>query len=372
MIFHNKIVHPCTIICTNVVARSVLAYFIEFQLKFLYNKLFKFIILILFIFPCLLFATPSVRIKDIANIQGIRENQLLGIGLVTGLAGQGDASTSVLLQRTLSNFINSFGIAIEESEIRSKNCAVVMVSAEIPGFVRPGDRIDLSVSSIGDAQSLEGGILLQTNLKAANGEDYAIAQGKIIVPGSDGSIQTVGTIIDGAIIEREVISQFVSEGRIYLILKNPDFVTANSVGTAIEEAYEEIVVNTIDASQIEIFIPSERLDNIVSFISEIEQLTITPESSGKVVIDSQSGVIIIGENVRISKVAVSYQSMNITVGTSMFGQEENPNHFVIEDTTSVNDFVDTLTTFGLETETIIEILKAIERAGALYGKLVIF
>ncbi len=318
------------------------------------------------------FAAPSVRIKDIANIQGIRENQLLGIGLVTGLAGQGDASTSVLLQRTLSNFINSFGIVIDESEIRSKNCAVVMVSTEIPGFVRPGDRIDLSVSSIGDAQSLEGGILLQTNLKAANGEVYAVAQGKLVVPSANDSIQTVGTIIDGGIIEREVISQFVSEGRIYLILRNPDFITANSVSTVIKEAYEEIVVNTIDASQIEILIPEERQDNVVSFISEIEQLMITPESSGKVVIDTQSGIIIIGEDVRIGKVAVSYESMNISIGTSIFGQAENPNHFIIDDTTSVNDFVDALTTFGLETETIIEILKAIERAGALYGKLIIF
>ena len=199
-----------------------------------------------------------------------------------------------------------------------------------------------------------------------------MAQGKIIVPGADGSIKTVGTIIDGAIIEREVISQYVSEGRIYLVLKNPDFVTASAVGQAIREAYEEITVNTIDASQIEIIIPDERQNDIVMFISEIEQLTVTPESSGKVVIDSQSGVIIIGENVRISKVAVSYQSMNITIGNSVFGQQQNPGNFVIEDTTSVNDFVDTLTAFGLETDTIIEILKAIERAGALYGKLIIF
>lgn len=335
-----------------------------------HKRLLKLIIFILITISS--FAAPSVRIKDIANIQGIRENQLLGIGLVTGLAGQGDASTSVLLQRTLSNFINSFGIVIDESEVRSKNCAVVMVSAEIPGFVRPGDRIDLSVSSIGDAQSLRGGILLQTNLKAANGQIYAVAQGKIIVPGADRSIKTVGTVIDGAIIEREVISQYVSEGRIYLVLKNPDFVTANSVGNVIKDTYEEITVNTIDPSQIEILIPAERQDNIVSFISEIEQLMVTPESSGKVVIDSQSGVIIIGENVRISKVAVSYKAMNITVGTPLFGQNENPNNFIIEDTTSVNDFVDTLTAFGLETDTIIEILKAIERAGALYGKLIIF
>ena len=338
-------------------------------------KYLKTILLIIFILLLCqnIFASPTVRIKDIATIHGIRENQLLGIGIITGLAGKGDSSSSALIKKILSNLLTNFGISINENDVNSKNCAVVMVSADMPGFLRSGNRIDVTVSSIGDARSLEGGILLQTNLKAANGLVYAVAQGKILVPDARDSVKTTGRIINGAISEREILSQYVQDGRIFLILRNPDFQTANSITTAITEAFqeEEIQVNSLDPSQVEIVIPESRLENIVSFISEIEQLTIIPDSTGKVIIDSQSGIIIMGENVRIGTVAVSYESVNVTVGSSFFGEDENPNHFIIEDTTNVNDFITTLKSVGIKTPVLIEILKAIDKAGALYGILII-
>jgi flagellar P-ring protein precursor FlgI len=333
-------------------------------------KIISFLFLFILI-PYMIAATPTVRIKDIATVLGVRENQLLGIGLVTGLNGKGDSTSSVLLKRTIANVMANFGLYIDEADIKSKNCAVVMISAEVPSFIRPGERIDVQVSSIGDATSLEGGILLQTNLLAANGLVYAVAQGKIVVPIIGNVPKTTASIPNGAIIEREVLSQYVIDGQISLILNEPDFYTASAVASAIIEAYEDIQVNTQDASLIQITIPEERTGDIVSFIGEIEQLTVQPDTSGKVVIDSQTGIIIMGENVRIGKVFVSYKDISVTVGVPSIFQEENPNHFIIEETTSVNDFIKTLTTVGIETEVIIEILKAIEKAGALYGELII-
>jgi flagellar P-ring protein precursor FlgI len=330
-------------------------------------------LLCLFIFSVSFTAlgAPTVRIKDIATLSGVRENQLLGIGLVTGLAGRGDSSNSALLQKTLSNLMASFGFQIDPQDIRSKNCAVVMVSSEVPAFARAGERVDLSVSSIGDARSLEGGILLQTNLQAANGEVYAVAQGRLVTATAAGTTKTVGTVPKGAIVERDIISRFVQENRISMILRNPDFVTANTVAQAVRAQFEGIQVQTLDASLIEVEIPEPRRTDVVSFISELESLTITPDVAGKVVIDSVSGVIIVGENVRIGKVAVSYKSIKVSVGTSVWDEEDAPTNFVMEETASVDDLISTLRTVGLEAEVILGIMQAIDRAGALYGRLIV-
>ena len=314
----------------------------------------------------LLPAAPEVRIKDIGYIEGIRENQLVGIGLVTGLAGKGDSSNSAMLKKSISNILNNFGFKITPSEVKSKNSAVVMITAEIPAFVHPGDRIDVEVSSIADAKSLEDGILLQTPLRGANGKIYGVAQGKLE---TNKTQKTIAKIYDGAIIENKLETQFFNNGLISIVLKNPDFITANAVSEAIKKKYPDLKVKSRDASYIEITVPEAQRKDLVSFIASLEAITVRPDSSGKVVIDSNSGVIIMGENVRIGKVAVSYKSTKITVGYSR--NSENDKSFVINQTTTVNDFVDTLKTIGLKTEAVIAILKAINRAGALYGDLII-
>ncbi len=332
---------------------------------------------VLVLLPCSVFGAPTVRIKDIATLQGVRENQLLGIGLVTGLAGKGDSSNSVLLKKALANLMASFGFEIGVDEIKSKNCAVVMVSSEVPAFVRPGERIDLTISSIGDARSLEGGILLQTNLKAANGQVYAVAQGKVLVSNARDSV--VGTITDGAIVEQEILSEYFTDNRISVLLRDPDFVTASAVASAIRSKFENINVNTLDASLIEVEVPEERRGDIVAFIGEMELLTLTPDVAGKVVIDSGSGVIIVGENVRIGKVAVSYKSISVNIGSpasgsasrSSWGEEETPDLFVVEETASVDDLVTVLRAVGLKTDVIVGIMRAIEKAGALFGRLIV-
>jgi flagellar P-ring protein precursor FlgI len=341
-------------------------------------------------------AVPTVRIKDIGSIQGLRDNQLTGIGLVTGLAGKGDSSNSGLLRSAIANLVANFGFMIDPADVRSKNCAVVMVSSTVPPFVREGDYVDVLVSSLGDARSLEGGVLLQTPLQGANAQIYAVAQGKLAVAagstagGAAGSAsaagRTVGTIPGGAVVEREILSSFLQDNTVSILLRHPDFVIANAVAQAVRERFTDITLQAVDPSRIEIEIPEGRRQNPVGFIAELESIEVAPDPSGKVVIDSASGVIIFGERVRIGKVAVSYRDVTVNVGaagayaprsgsfgtaaSAAFGEQERQ-HFTFGETTTVEELVETLRAIGLGTEAIIPIIQAIDKAGALFGKLVI-
>jgi len=313
------------------------------------------------------FSVPTVRIKDICYIEGIRKNQLVGVGLVTGLPGKGDSSRSFVLKESIANFLNRFGFKVSPDEIRSKNSAVVMITAEVPAFARPGDRIDVIVSSIADAKNLDGGVLLQAPLRGANGKLYAVAQGVIEVEGKQ---KTVGRIPKGAIVEQKIISDFFRNGNLSILLKNPNFITANVVADAIRKKLPKLKVVTRDSSIIDITVPPELQGDIVKLIASIESIEVKPDSSNTVVIDSKTGVIIMGENVRIGKVAVAYKSVQINVGFyQQFGEENANQPFVIKDTVSVDDFVNTLKAIGLKSDAIISILKAIDKAGALYGEL---
>jgi flagellar P-ring protein precursor FlgI len=333
----------------------------------------------LFLLGISAFAVPTVRIKDIADLRGIRDNQLVGIGLVTGLAGRGDSQNSELLKAAIANLVSNFGFRIDPADVRSRNCAVVTVSCQIPAFVRAGETVDILVSSIGDARTLDGGVLLQTPLKAANGEVYALAQGQIFsLQAAAGSNQkTVGSIPGGAILEQDVVSSFLDDNSLSILLRHPDFVTANSVSEAIRQKYPDVLLQTVDAAMIQLSIPDQWRANPVGFIAELESIQVTPEPSNKVVIDSSTGVIIFGEQVRIGKVAVSYQDISVDVGPYgrpagwLRDEEEREHNFVFDQTTTVDQLVDTLRTVGLETQMIIHIIKAIDRAGSLYGTLVV-
>jgi flagellar P-ring protein FlgI len=315
-------------------------------------------------------AAPVVRIKDIAAVRGMRGNQILGLGLVTGLDGKGDSSTSPLLRSTLSSLVSSFGVTLAPQDVRSKNAAVVMVSAELPAFARAGDRIDVTVSSFGDARDLGGGILLQANLQAANGQTYAVAQGRVLTTSDPNGAKTVGGISQGAIVEKDVVSTFLDNNVISIILRNPDFVTASAVQKAIEAAFTGIAVTSRDASLIDVQLPEASRANPVGFLAQLEALTVTPDSEGRVVINAGSGVIVMGEKVRIGKVAVSYRTARVTVGAAS-SAAQTPDIFVVGDTTTVDDFVSALKAVGLKADVIIGVLQAVEKAGALFGNLVI-
>lgn len=314
----------------------------------------------------------QVRLKDIASIQGIRENQLIGFGLVTGLDGRGDSSNSKLLQMVLSNLLAAFDLSIPADDVRSKNCAVVTVTSDIPSFARAGDRINIHLSSIGDARSLEGGILLQTNLQAANGNVYAVAQGKLSIVSTSERTKTVGMIPGGAIVEREVISDFVSQNSISIVLRNPDFGTANNIVEGVEAVFPDFTVTAIDASLIQVVLPAEETRSIVAVVSEIEDVLVTPDSDARIVVNARSGIVVFGKDARIGEVAVTFKGANITISSARRSRnDDQKNSFTTSGLTTVADLVQLLQTVGLTTENIIEILKAIEQAGALYGRLIV-
>jgi flagellar P-ring protein FlgI len=317
-------------------------------------------------------AAPEVRLKEIASVGGVRENQLLGIGLVTGLSGRGDSANSQLLKDAVANLVGHFGFDLSAKDVRSRNCAVVTVSADVPAFLRSGERVSVTVSSVGDARSLEGGVLLQTPLKAANGIVYAVAQGQVNVPADRAAPKTVGTVAGGAIAERDVTSRFVQNNSVNIILRHPDFVTAAAVRDALAAKYPILTITLRDAAQLEIVIPEDRRNDAVKFIAELESVTVKPSPSAKVVINAQNGVIIMGEQVKIGKVAVSYKNTNVSVGSYYYSQAvDKKEQFVLQESVTVEDFVKAVRDAGLDTTTIIEILKSIESAGALYGTLVV-
>ena len=317
------------------------------------------------------FAAPVVRIKDIATLRGVRGNQLLGMGIVTGLNGKGDSSSSSLLRSSLSSLVASFGVTVAPQDVRSKNAAVVMVSAELPPFARSGDRIDVTVSSFGDARDLDGGILMQANLQAANGQTYAVAQGRVMTSQDANAAKTVGAISSGGIVEKDVVSQYLDNNVVSIVLRNPDFVTASAVQKAIETAFSGISVTSRDASLIEVQIPESGRANPVGFLAQLEALTVTPDSQGRVVISAANGVIVMGEKVRIGKVAVSCRTARVSVGAAPANAGSAPDVFVIGDTTTVDDFVAALKAVGLKADVIIGVLQAVEKAGALFGSLVV-
>jgi flagellar P-ring protein FlgI len=319
------------------------------------------------------FAAPLVRIKDIATVQGLRGNQLLGLGLLTGLNGKGDSQSSSLLRNSLASLVSTFGVTVAPADVRTKNTAVVMVSAELPPFARAGDRIDVTVSSIGDARDLDEGILLQANLQAANGQVYAVAQGRVLTTLDPNGSRTVGAVSQGAIVEKEVLSQFLTNNSVSIVLRNPDFVTASAVQKAIQAAFNGITVASRDASLIEVQLPEASRADPVGFLAQLEALTVTPDSDGRVVINAGSGVIVMGDKVRIGKVAVSYRTARVTVGAASSAAGPAPQDvFVIGETTTVDDFVAALKAVGLKADVIIGVLQAVDKAGALFGSLVIY
>lgn len=342
--------------------------------------------------------TANTRIKDIAKLQGVRSNQLTGFGLVVGLAGTGDSTKSPETIQALSNMLKKFGITISTSQLQSKNVASVMVTAQLPPFVKPGDTIDITVSSNGDAKSLQGGTLLQTPLLAANGQVYAVAQGPVstggFIVGRGGAGQqknfpTVGTTPNGAIVEQHVPMDFSSNGTISLALNQPDFTTASRIADAIASRFGSIA-SARDPGTVQITIPSEYQGDVVNFVAAIEELAVTPDNIAKVIINERTGTIVMGSNVTIDEVAVAQGGLSIkitkervvsqppsfsrgttetTTNTAIDVQEENGSLIVLPATANVGDVVSALNAVGATPRDIISILQAIKASGALHADL---
>lgn len=341
----------------------------------------------------------TTRIKDIAKVQGVRANQLVGYGLVVGLAGTGDSNKSTFTMQSIANMLKSFGVVVSASALKSKNAAAVMVTAQLPPFVKPGDTIDITVSSIGDAKSLQGGTLLQTPLKAGNGNVYAVGQGSVSIGGfsakSGGASQqtnflTAGNIPNGAMVERDVAMNFADNGNsITLALSQPDFTTASRISAAVDSRFGSIS-QARDPGTVTIGIPAEYVKNIVGFIAAIEELPVTPDNAAKVVINERTGTIVMGSNVTIDEVAVAQGGLSIRISpaaevsqpepfsagktvvldkSTVEATEQKANLILLPASASVGDVVNALNAVGATPRDIMAILQAMKAAGALHAEL---
>lgn len=317
----------------------------------------------------------QVPIKDLVHVEGLRDNQLTGLGLVTGLNGQGDSASNPMLKYALASLVNNLGLAIPRNDVKSRNTAVVAVTCLLGPYVNPGDTLNIHVASLGDAKNLQGGVLIQTPLLAANGQVYAVAQGTLpsVLSGNSSSGATVLTIPGGAIAEKAVNATFVSGGKITLLVNDQDFTTAEAVATGIRKALPEVGVEVPDPGHIQLTLPAKT--SPVALLSQINAILVTPSLSNEVVINQSTGIVVSGQNVRIASVAVSIKGAKVSIGkqnqNSDWGGTNTSEQFSLPNVATVQDLVSTLQQLGLTTDQLIAVLKAINQAGALYGRLVV-
>lgn len=309
------------------------------------------------------FSGARVRLKDLCRIEGVRDNQLTGLGLVVGLSGQGDSASNPVLQEMLSSLLGNLGAQIRPEDLRSKNAAVVAVTATLPGFTRTGDALDIHVASLGDAKSLAGGLLLQTPLRAADSQVYAAAQGRVLAPTGRGAVGTAGTIPRGALLERPVPMPEISNEVVFL-LHRPDFSTAQAIGEALRSAFSGAEIEVSDPGRVVWKIAGE--GNPMADIAKAETLLVNADAGARIVVSRQTGVVVMGHGVRVAPATVSVRGAKITIGSSSRDTSEQAG---LSATASVEDLVTLLQGLGLGTDMVIDVLEALSRAGALYGTL---
>jgi len=344
----------------------------------------------------------AARIKDLTLVEGGRDNQLIGYGLVVGLAGDGDSTSQATLQ-SVANALQRFGLIVPFDQIKLKNTAAVMVTADIGPFLRPGARIDLVVASLGDAKSLQGGVLLQTPMLGADGRVYAVAQGPVAVGGFLGgtggaggsTVQknhpTVGTISNGAIVEREIPTSFVGPQGLHLLLRDPDFTSAARMAKAINAVYPG-TSEAQDAATISVRLPSEFKGHEVDYVAALGAIDMTPDVAARIVINERTGTIVATSTVRISQVAISNGSLTITVastqgvsqpnafssgtttvvqGTTTAVDEVKGSFKVVNELPSIERLAAALNALGVSTRDMTAIFQTLKRSGALQAELII-
>ena len=343
------------------------------------------------------------RIKDIADFEGVRDNQLIGYGLIVGLNGTGDNIKSVdFAKESLISMLDAVGVNARDGQIKAKNVAAVMVTANLPAFSRQGSRIDVTVSALGDAKNLLGGTLIATPLKGADGEVYAVAQGTVatgaVAAGNqeEGSsvlkgVPTSGRIASGAIIEREIPFKLNSLETMNIALRNPDFTTSRRIADAINAMMGTPIAKSIDPGTVTMNIPANYQDNIVDLMTKVEQLQIQPDTVAKVVIDESTGIVVIGKDVKINRLAIAQGNLTIKITDVPFISQPEPFTLaeqivfdsslinIEEDTdakmkildTGINlqELVDGLNALGVTPRDLISILQAIKASGALQAEI---
>ncbi|MBU2510917.1 flagellar basal body P-ring protein FlgI [bacterium] len=349
----------------------------------------------------------AVRVKDLAGIRGMRDNQLSGFGIVVGLNGTGDSQESLMSRKPLRNALERMAISITPNEIKGRSIAGVMVNATLPPFSKQGQKLDVTVSAVGDAISLRGGILFVTPLRGHNREVYAVAQGPIVgipmgveLPTGRSQIgaaeyafdprrsivPTVGFVIGGGLVEREIDIDLNSRTRLFLNLRDADFTTAFRLSKAINKSLGDGSARAVDAGTVEVSVPASYLGQAVELISRVENLEIEPDTIAKVVLDERTGTVVMGTNVKILPIAISFGNLNIKIGDEtpepvsvlQTAQREVPPPPVFENGVilfkggvDIKEVVDGLNKIGISNADLLEVLRTIKSAGALQAELII-
>ena len=340
----------------------------------------------------------GARLKDIATFGGVRSNDLVGYGLVVGLPGTGDKSGSRFTVQSMANMLESMGVKVDRSALKPKNVAAVMVTVKMPASSRPGSRLDATVSSVGDAASLLGGVLLLTPLKGVDGNVYALCQGPLAVGGFSATgeaasatknITTVGRIPGGAVVERSVPFSFNEQDEVAIQLGVEDFSTAKQVTDTLNRAMGGQYAAAQDASTVRLQVPPKYQGNIVGLMASLENLEVRPDTRARVVVDEKTGTVVIGANVTLSKVAVSHGNLNVIVSeqpevsqpgpfaqgrtvvtpATQVGVREEQRRLILMDGASVQELVDGLNAIGATPRDLISILRTMKSAGSLHADL---
>lgn len=345
----------------------------------------------------------GARIKDLVMVSGARDNQLVGYGLVTGLAEDGDKNPIYTIQ-TIANILQRHGISLSSTTLSSKNVAAVMITADIPAFIKPGTRLDVTVSSLGDAKSLSGGVLLQTPLLGADGKVYAAAQGPVMIGGfSSGTsgagganVQknhpNVGQIPGGALVEKEIPATVVQENHLELLLREPDFTSASRLAAAINEKFTNSA-QAVDSTTVRVRVPEGHTDAPVDFIARLEAIEVTPDTPARIVINERTGTIVANARIKISSCAVSHGSLTISIASTI--NVSQPNAFsstgktvavprtdtsvtevkgsvvALPEMPTIKKVASTLNTLGVTPRDMMAIFQAMKQAGALQADLVL-
>ena len=361
------------------------------------------VLLAALLLACSQVAAQSIRIKDLVEFDGVRGNDLVGYGLVVGLNGTGDGLRNApFTEEIMTNILERLGVNVTGEQFRPRNVAAVIVTATLPPFARSGSRVDVTVSAIGDADSLLGGTLVMTPLTAADGEIYAVAQGTIISGGVTAKgeaaqvtegVPTAGVVPAGGRVEREVDFDFTTMSQIRLALREPDFTTALRIENAVNREIGRDVAQMLDAGTVLLDISRTGRRSPAHALSAIENVTITPEQKARVVVDQASGTIVMGSDVRISEVAVSQNNLTLRIEeaplvvqpnpfsdgqtvvvprTGVAMQEEaGPGLALVQGGTTLSDVIAGLNALGVSARDMIDILKSIKAAGALHAEFVV-
>lgn len=341
------------------------------------------------------------RIKDLAAVEGVRANQLVGYGIVVGLNGTGDTlNNAPFTKQSATAMLERLGINTRGANMRTANMAAVIVTANLPPFSTQGTRIDVTVSSLGDAKSLQGGTLLATPLLGADGEVYAVAQGSLAISGFSAQadaasvtrgVPTVGRMANGALVEREIEFKLASARTLRLALRNPDFTTARRIAAAVNDFIGGNTAEPIDPSTVVLQVPAKYQGNIIRLLTEVEQLRVEPDNIAKIIVDERSGVIVMGRDVRVSQVAVAQGNLTVSIAEAPQVSQPEPlsngvttvvprsqvkvetgasnKMALVKDGVTLRELVDALNALGVGPRDLISILQAIKAAGALQAEI---